>query len=439
VEESRAFFQGGCNFMTRHLRMLDFKKKLNGLKGVFGAFLRDRRASFAIMTALLLPVFLLFFGLLFEGGRALAYYSQSKRVIAQACERSTKPTRTNVPLDEVRRKNVLDTFDALIRSTKQDVVSRGVKIDWLTTDIDAKFSYKTVFGDMFGAKKLDYQLSYRCGGIPPYPHDGEVVVNNTFEKTLNGTERMLKNGRTAKTPNGCWGVYTYSELGWDGGTGPGIELQDWSNADCRKNHGWQGYGDQEKEKETSAGMTCTPKSQATLPKENSDSKNGSKAQSDGKDALNSEQGQQCPTEEEKNNTPSLSNGQNERIPPTRYAVELDSHWDGKRTDANSSIFKYVEMHPGKYEISVWYNGRNQNYEGSNDIDISLQVLRPQLGPDKKIIQMRQKANEIRWERRSYNITVDTYSLYKLSIAAAGKSDTLGGIITAFEVTYLDSL
>lgn len=55
---------------------------------------------------------------------------------------------------------------------------------------------------------------------------------------------------------------------------------------------------------------------------------------------------------------------------------------GKRRDANSSIFKYVEMHPGKYEISVWYNGRNQSYEGSNDIDISLQVLRPQMGVEK---------------------------------------------------------
>ncbi|MOA33653.1 hypothetical protein D3C78_1549650 [compost metagenome] len=97
------------------------------------------------------------------------------------------------------------------------------------------------------------------------------------------------------------------------------------------------------------------------------------------------------------------------------------------------------MHPGKYEVSVWYSGRNKEYEGSNDIEISLQLLRPQMGPEKKIIQMSQKANEIRWERRSYKITVDTYSLYKLSIAAAGKSDSLGGIITAFEVTYLDSL
>ncbi|MCZ7930976.1 pilus assembly protein [Agrobacterium leguminum] len=420
--------------------MFEWTRKKVVREGLFSLFVADRTASFAIMTALLLPVFLLFFGLLFEGGRAMAYYSQSKRVIAQACERSTKPTRTNVPLDEIRRKNVLDTFDTLIRSTKQDVVSRDVKIDWLTTDIEAKFAYKTVLGDLFQTKKLDYRLSYRCGGIPPYPHDGEVVVNNTFEKTLNGTERVLKYGKSAKTPNGCWGVYTYAELGWDGGTGPGIELQDWSNADCRKSHGWQGYGEQEKEKTTEAGTACVEKSGATISKENSASKDGSKAQSGGNESLNSGAAQQCPTEKEGDDKASLRNKQDERIPPTRYAVELDSHWEGqKRRDANSSIFKYVEMHPGKYEVSVWYSGRNKDYEGSNDIEISLQLLRPQMGPERKIIQMSQKANEIRWERRSYKVTVDTYSLYKLSIAAAGKSDSLGGIITAFEVTYLDSL
>ncbi|UNZ51689.1 pilus assembly protein [Agrobacterium tumefaciens] len=420
--------------------MFEWTRKKAVREGLFSLFIGDRTAAFAIMTALLLPVFLLFFGLLFEGGRALAYYSQSKRVIAQACERSTKPTRTNVPLDEIRRKNVLDTFDALIRSTKQDVVSRDAKIDWLTTDIEAKFTYRTVLGDLFQAKKLDYQLSYRCGGIPPYPYDGEIIVNNTFEKTLNGTERVLKYGKTAKTPNGCWGVYTYAELGWDGGKGPGIELQDWSDAVCRKNHGWQGYGEQEKEKATGAGATCTEKSQTTTPKDGSTSTNGDKAQSGDKEAVNSGAQQQCQVKEEASDKASLRNKQDERIPPTRYAVELDSHWEGqKRRDANSSIFKYVEMHPGKYEVSVWYSGRNKEYEGSNDIEISLQLLRPQMGPEKKIIQMSQKANEIRWERRSYKITVDTYSLYKLSIAAAGKSDSLGGIITALEVTYLDSL
>nr|WP_149742706.1 pilus assembly protein [Rhizobium sp. NFACC06-2] len=359
--------------------MFHIERKLNVLACHFRLLLQDRRANFAIITALLMPIFLFTFGLLFEGGRALAYYSQSKRVIAQACERSTKPTRTNVPLDEVRRKNVLDTFDALISSTKQQVVSRDATIDWLTTDIKAEFTYRTMLGSLFNVEKIDYKLAYRCGGIPPYPYDGEVIVNNTFDR-LNGVERVLKYGKSARTPKGCWGVYTYAEIGWDGGTGPGIELQDWSNAECRARHNWQGY-DVESGKLT---------------------------------------------------------GQNARIPPTKYVVELDSDWEGRGgRDANSSIFKYVELHPGTYEVSVWYNGRNDAYGGTNDVDISLQVLRPKLGSEKKIIAMAQK-DKVYWERRSYSITVDIYSLYKLTIAAGGKSDSLGGIITAFEVTYVDS-
>ncbi|WP_331656316.1 hypothetical protein [Agrobacterium pusense] len=63
------------------------------------------------MTALLLPLFVLLLGVLFEGGRALVYYNQSKRVMALACEQSTKPTRTDTPEDEDRREAVLSTFD----------------------------------------------------------------------------------------------------------------------------------------------------------------------------------------------------------------------------------------------------------------------------------------------------------------------------------------
>ncbi len=417
--------------------MFYIERILNALTSDFHSLLKDRRANFAILTALLMPIFLFTFGLLFEGGRALAYYSQSKRVIAQACERSTKPTRTNVPLDEVRRKNVLDTFDALIRSTKQKVLSREVKIDWLTTDIEAKFTYDTVLGDMFDVEKLDYALTYRCGGIPPYPYDGEVIVNNTFDR-LNGKDRVLKYGKSPKTPNGCWGVYSYQELGWDGGTGPGIELQDWSNAECRAKHGWQGY--EEPKKGNDAGLACASVSpQDSAQAEPKNPKKNDKLKEADKDALLSTEAKlPCPVKSDEPQSPSLQTAQNARIPPTKYVVELDSHWDGQnRKDANSSIFKYVELHPGKYEVSVWYNGRNDAFGGTNDIDVFLQPLRPQLGPEKKIIEMGQ-TGKVFWERRSYAITVDTYSVYKLTIAAGGKSDSLGGIITAFEVTYVDS-
>nr|WP_295983309.1 pilus assembly protein [uncultured Agrobacterium sp.] len=404
--------------------MLYVERILKASTRHFRSLLQDRRANFAIITALMMPVFLFTFGLLFEGGRALAYYSQSKRVIAQACERSTKPTRTNVPLDEVRRKNVLDTFDALIGSTKQKVVSREVKIDWLTTDIEAKFTYRTVLGSMFNVEQMDYALTYRCDGIPPYPHDGEVIVNNTFE-ILNGKERVLKFGKSPNTKNGCWGVYSYEELGWDGGTGPGIELQDWSSAECRKKFGWQGYEEPQKD----AGSACASVSQQDTSPTDKET---------GKDASQSPAANPCsPQPDDPAKSPQWS-AENARIPPTKYVVELDSDWQGTgRRDANSSIFKYVELHPGTYEVSVWYNGRNDAYGGTNDIDIFLQVLRPKLGSEKKIIEMAQKG-KVYWERRSYSITVDTYSVYKLTIAAGGKSDSLGGIITAFEVKYVDA-
>ncbi|HCD82295.1 MAG TPA: hypothetical protein DEQ45_00430 [Agrobacterium sp.] len=412
--------------------MLYIGRILNALTNGFRSFLRDRRANFAIITALLMPVFLLTFGMLFEGGRGLAYYSQSKRVIAQACERSTKPTRTNVPLDEVRRKNVLDTFDALIRSTNQKVVSREVKIDWLTTNINARFTYKTMLGGMFDVEKMDYELTYRCGGIPPYPYDGEVIVNNTFD-VLNGANRILKHGKSPTTPNGCWGVYSYEELGWDGGAGPGIELQDWSNAECRKRHGWQGYEEPEKGDAALCGTTSTDPKDT---KKNDKSKEVDQQKENDKGGSSSQQANQCPAKTDDPQKASMLSVQ--KIPPTKYVVELDSNWDGqKRRDANSSIFKIVELHPGEYEVSVWYNGRNDAYGGTNDIDIFLQVQRPQLGPEKKIIEMSQKG-KVFWERRSYSITVDTYSVYKLTIAAGGKSDSIGGIITAFEVKYVDS-
>ncbi|TRB03088.1 pilus assembly protein [Rhizobium rhizogenes] len=414
--------------------MFHIEKILSASAHHFRLLLQDRRGNFAIMTALLMPVFLFTFGLLFEGGRALAYYSQSKRVIAQACERSTKPTRTNVPLDEVRRKNVLDTFDALITSTKQEVVSRDVTIDWLTTDIDAKFTYKTVLGGLFNVEKMDYALTYRCDGIPPYPYDGEVIVNNTFDR-LNGKDRILENGKGPNAMNGCWGVLSYEELGWDGGTGPGIELQDWSNAACRKKFGWQGYDEPKKD----AGPACVSVSQQDVASTDvKDPKNNNKLKESEKDASQSAATNPCPPESDELQKPSILTAANGGIPPTKYVVELDSHWEGqKRRDANSSIFKIVELHPGKYEVSVWYNGRNDAYGGTNDIDIFLQLQRPQLGPEKKIIEMAQKG-KVFWERRTYSITVDTYSVYKLTIAAGGKSDSLGGIITAFEVKYVDS-
>ncbi len=409
-------------------------KKAAWKSGPFSSLLKDRAGAFAIMTALLLPMFIILLGLLFEGGRALAYYNQSKRVMALACERSTKPTRTDTPEDENRREAVLSTFDSMIQSTNQKVITRDVVINWLRTDVSAEFGYKLVFAKMFNLDELKYRLNYTCEGIPPYPYDGEVLVNNDFENTTLGVERKLKNGVSTSTPGGCWDVYKYTEVRWDGGTGPGIELQDWSSPCCRKNHEWDGYPDGfaqkvEKDKETLNDKACSIK----------DTNKAGNARKDIIDYATD------------NNT-SL---------PTRYVIELDSDWGAVRQggkkpkNANSSIFKKVELHPGYYEISVWYNGRKSYFpdpldptrqisaEQTNGIDITLQQLRPQLGAERRVFNMRQGPGmedavdqPIKWRYYQKKFSVETYSLYKLTIAASGFSDSYGGIITGFELRYI---
>lgn len=407
------------NDIKRCLQMFGRVKIVIRGRGLLGSFLKDRTATFAIMTALLLPVFIILLGLLFEGGRALAYYNQSKRVMALACERSIKPTRTHTGSDEVRRDNVLSTFDSIIQSTKQKVVAREVKIDWTKTDINAEFSYGLIFSDMFGLDQMKYRLAYSCDGIPPYPYDGEVIIDNKFESNALGVARILRNGVTKETPEGCWGVYPYTELGWDGGTGPGVELQDWSSPCCRRNHNWEGYPESMESKKISEVQTANDKA-CTM-------KAIDKVKTTEKIEIGKPIGAKL----------SL---------PTRYVVELDSDWGPpvqgkKRTDANSSVYKDVELHPGQYEIVVWYNGRRaiQDVEKTNGIRISLQQRRPDLKSVQKVMELTQDKNQIIWTLQTYKFSVKSYSIYRLTIEAVGLSDSFGGIITGFQLRYIDRM
>ncbi|WP_333898769.1 TadE/TadG family type IV pilus assembly protein [Agrobacterium pusense] len=288
-------------------------KKAAWKSGPFSSLLKDRAGAFAIMTALLLPMFIILLGLLFEGGRALAYYNQSKRVMAMACERATKPTRTYTLLDSVRRDNVAAAFDAMIQSTKQKVLSREVNVDWTETDINAEFSYRLIFSEMFNLDELKYRLKESCEGIPPYPEDDAVIIDNMFESNALGVERILKNGVTKETPGGCWGVYPYSEIGWDGGTGPGVELQDWSSPCCRRNHNWQGYPAGMQSKKLNEAPTANDKA-CTL-------KEVDKAKTTDKIEIEKKVGTEL----------SL---------PTRYVMELDSDW-GPPAPGKKKIMKPI--------------------------------------------------------------------------------------------------
>ncbi|MGV1989769.1 TadE/TadG family type IV pilus assembly protein [Agrobacterium sp. 22-221-1] len=387
---------------------------------LFSSLLRDRAGTFAIMTALLLPVFIILLGLLFEGGRALAYYNQSKRVMAMACERATKPTRTFTLSDEVRRANVAGAFDAMIQSTKQKVLSRDVQVKWTETKINAEFSYGLIFSEMFNLEKLKYRLDESCEGIPPYPEDDAVIIDNMFESNALGVERVLKNGVTKETPGGCWGVYPYSEIGWDGGTGPGVELQDWSSPCCRRNHNWEGYPAGMQSKKLNEAPTANDKA-CTL-------KEVDKAKTTDKIEIDKKAGAEL----------SL---------PTRYVMELDSDWGPpkpgkkKNIEANSSIYKNVELHPGIYKIMVWYNGRRaaEDVEKTNGIKISLQQLLPDLQPQQRVWELTQDKKSIAWTPREYILRVKAYSIYRVTIEATGLSDSFGGIITGFQLIYVDRM
>lgn len=73
-------------------------------------------------------------------------------------------------------------------------------MDWTTTKIKAEFSYGLIFSEMFNLEKLKYRLNESCEGIPPYPEDDAVIIDNMFESNALGVERVLKNGVTKETP-----------------------------------------------------------------------------------------------------------------------------------------------------------------------------------------------------------------------------------------------
>lgn len=395
-------------------------KKAARKRRALSSLVKDRAGTFAVMTALLLPMFIILLGLLFEGGRALAYYNQSKRVMAMACERATKPTRTYTLADEVRRDNVAAAFDAMIQSTKQKVLAREVVVGWTETKIKAEFSYGLIFSDMFNLDELKYRLNESCEGIPPYPEDDAVIIDNMFESNALGVERILKNGVTKETPGGCWGVYPYSEIGWDGGTGPGVELQDWSSPCCRRNHYWEGYPAGMESKKLNADTTANDRA-CTL-------KEVDKVKTSDKLNIEKKPGTEL----------SL---------PTRYVVELDSDWGSpapgkkKNMEANSSIYKDVELHPGIYKIMVWYNGRRavEAVEKTNGIKVSLQQRLPKLGPQQRVWELSQDKDSIAWTPREYSFRVRDYSIYRVTIEATGLSDSFGGIITGFQLIYVDRM
>lgn len=90
---------------------------------------------------------------------------------------------------------------------------------------------------------------------------------------------------------------------------------------------------------------------------------------------------------------------------------------------------------------VWYNGRRavEDVEKTNGIKISLQQLLPDLKPQRPVWELTQDKKSIAWTPRDYSFRVKAYSIYRVTIEATGLSDSFGGIITGFQLIYVDRM
>lgn len=181
-------------------------------------FSRSEDGGFAIMAALLMPVFIVMMGVIFDVGMLLAQHQEVDRLAGVACSRAVKPTRTMTPADSTRQTNVEKLFDTLVSDARLNVTARTVRIDWLDTFLEATVRYQTLFASIVRVASVEYEVRKHCVGIPPYPRDKEVILSSNFVKP-DGSKIPMKYG--------CWGIYKHREFGWDEGTGPGVEIQDW--------------------------------------------------------------------------------------------------------------------------------------------------------------------------------------------------------------------
>jgi hypothetical protein len=213
-------------------------------------FDRDRRGNVAIMTALLTPMLLL----AMLGGInvtvAMAERQELKNVAQVACTRAIVPLRMKILNDAARAQGAIEMFDQMAADRGLNIVERSVTSDWLTATVNAEASIAPIItanlwkkddgtheeggtdeegndGSPSGTDEasssgglFDVNVSITCNGLPPYPKKGDVILSSNFTRP-DGEELPMKNG--------TWGVYKPQEFGWEGGTGPGVEIQDWQD------------------------------------------------------------------------------------------------------------------------------------------------------------------------------------------------------------------
>lgn len=186
-------------------------------------FAEDTSGSYLVLTALLTPVVLVGLGVTADMGRLIMHHSAAVQAAHAACQRAVKPTRTLTPNPTRRQQSVLVMFDQLAAQQGLEVTERAATVDWINVDLKASLRFETMFAPLVGVDEIAYKIEENCVGIPPYPHDGEVILSTNFTKP-NGDAVPLS--QSYDRPN-CWDIFRAQEFGWDLGTGPGVEIQDW--------------------------------------------------------------------------------------------------------------------------------------------------------------------------------------------------------------------
>lgn len=184
-------------------------------------FIRARKGNFAIMTALVLPVIILGALTVVAGSMLYAKRLQLQNAARLACNRAVKPTRMKIYDDSARKAFAETVFDEIAGKTNLTITSRSVTADWLTATVSATATFDFV-GGLSQTRNYPIQVTETCKGVPPYPALGDVILSSNFTQA-DGSQLLLAQGN--------WTVAKPEAFGWDGGTGPGVEIQDWGNRD----------------------------------------------------------------------------------------------------------------------------------------------------------------------------------------------------------------
>lgn len=179
----------------------------------------NRRGNVLVMSALACPA--LAFLMLDASSIMLAMGRRTElsNIAKTACNQGLKPTRTDVYNDSDRKRMAEALLARLAAERKITLTSSTVTEGFLSGSVTAA---TTISGFSFlvgNGRTIPISVAVTCQGVPPYPTKNSVVLSSEFTRPT--TAPLLNAGQD-------WAVFKPQDYGWDSGTGPGVEIQNWS-------------------------------------------------------------------------------------------------------------------------------------------------------------------------------------------------------------------